>query len=78
MTYILWKHQITLYRLTDISFRFKNGIEIIYNENHITKEELINQRNRLEEEISNILNSWSWWITRPLRQMKYLINKFRR
>lgn len=78
LTYILWKHQITLYRLTDISFRFKNGIEIIYNENHITKEELINQRNRLEEEISNILNSWSWWITRPLRQMKYLLNKFRR
>jgi hypothetical protein len=85
LTYVLWKHKINLDRLTDISFRFKNAIEIIYNEKHITKEELINQRNRLEEiirqkeqEISNLLNSWSWWITRPLRRMKYLLNKFRR
>ena len=78
LTYVLWKRKINLDRLSNISYRYKNGIEFTYNENHITKEELINQRNRLEEEISNILNSWSWWITRPLRQMKYLLNKFRR
>jgi len=85
LTYVLWKHKMNLNRLTDISFRFKNGIQIIYKEKHVTKEELIKQINRLEEiirqkdqEISNLINSWSWWITRPLRQIKYLLNKFRR
>lgn len=85
LTYVLWKHNMKVEPLTDISYRYKDVIELIYNEKHITKEELINQRNRLQEiirqrdqEISNLLNSWSWRITRPLRRMKDLLNKFRR
>jgi hypothetical protein len=82
LNYVLWKHKMKVESLTDISYNNKDEIEFICNRKHITKEELINRRNRLQkiirQKISNLLNSCSWRNTRPLRQMKDLLNKFRR
>jgi hypothetical protein len=84
LTYVLWKKNYKVDLLTETSYRYQDGIEFIYNEAHVTKEELLSQRNRLleiirekDQEIANFLNSRSWRITRPLRQIRRLLDKFR-
>lgn len=58
LTYVLWKHKLEVKPLTDISYRYSDGVEFIYYPTHVTKEEII------------IQNSWSRKLTRLLRKMK--------
>ena len=43
LNYVLWRHKFEVKSLTDISYRYSKGIELINNANHITREELINR-----------------------------------
>lgn len=56
LTYVLWKHKLEVKPLTDISYRYSDGIEFINNTNHLTKEELIVQKAQLQQEIH--LRDW--------------------
>jgi len=47
LTYVLWKHNIKITSLSGMSYRYSDKIDITYGDQHITKEELILQRDRL-------------------------------
>ncbi len=75
LAYVLWQqHKLEVKPLTDISYRYSDGIEFISNASHVTKEELIVQRDQLQKvvadrdaQIAAIRNSTSWRITAPMR-----------
>ena len=52
LPYVLWQHKLEAKSLTDISYRYNDGIEFINNTNHVTKEELIVQRDQLQQAIN--------------------------
>jgi glycosyltransferase involved in cell wall biosynthesis/ubiquinone/menaquinone biosynthesis C-methylase UbiE len=52
LTYVLWKNNFKIDPLSEVSYRKKPGIQFVYNDNHITKEELIFQRNNFKNIIS--------------------------
>lgn len=63
ITYVIWKNKLRVIPLTDISYRRGNRVSFIYGKNHITKEELISQREKLQKVIEkknheiNVLNN---------------------
>ncbi|MRR15442.1 MAG: DUF616 domain-containing protein [Deltaproteobacteria bacterium] len=52
LTYVLWQHKFEVRPLTNISYRYHDGIAFLNNANHVTKEELIVQRDQLQQEVS--------------------------
>ena len=46
LTYVAWKNNISISKLTDISYRHNPGIEMRYSNTHITKEERRARRKR--------------------------------
>lgn len=52
LSYVLWQHKLDVKPLTDISYRYSDGIEFIDSPNHVTKEELIVQRDQLRQAIN--------------------------
>jgi len=50
--YVLWQHKLEVKPLTNISYRYSNGISFVSHENHMTKEELMVQRQQLQQDIS--------------------------
>ncbi|GAB6268722.1 MAG: hypothetical protein STSR0002_14640 [Smithella sp.] len=49
LSYVLWQHKLKVKPLADISYRYSGGIEFINNTSHVTKEELIVQRDQLQQ-----------------------------
>jgi len=83
LTYASWKQKYKIDQLTDISYHYKVGIKYIHKESHITKEEIITIRSRLlaainekDDELTNLLNSRSWRLTRPLRQVMNFVRYY--
>jgi MoaA/NifB/PqqE/SkfB family radical SAM enzyme/mannose-6-phosphate isomerase-like protein (cupin superfamily) len=52
LSYVLWQHKLEVKPLTNISYRYSDGIEFINNTSHATKEELIVQRDQLQQAIN--------------------------
>jgi hypothetical protein len=61
LTYVLWKHSMTIKPLSDKTYRNSDKVEFIYGDRHITKEELILQKEnqilqkeKLQQEVLNL------------------------
>jgi len=54
LTYVLWKHGMTIKPLSDKTYRNSDKIEFKYGDSHITKEELSVQKEKLQQEVHNL------------------------
>jgi hypothetical protein len=112
LTYILWKHNVSVPLLTDRTYREGDRVKFIYGENHITlpeakarvvrlgqnlmerdnqivwlnenlaalSDEIVALRDSIDEKeskINSLLNSRSWKITWPLRQVDNALRNLR-
>jgi GT2 family glycosyltransferase len=91
LTYILWKDGINVPLLADRTYRESNAVKYNYGKNHITLSEAKNWIARLthdvatlsriigekDQQITSLLNSRSWRITRPLRQIDNAVHQLR-
>jgi len=54
LTYVLWKHSMRIKPLSDKTYRNSDTVEFRYGDKHITKEELILQKEKLQQEIHDL------------------------
>lgn len=84
LPYVIWQHKLDVKMLTNISYRHNPSVEFIYSANHVTKEELLAQKEELQKfltardnQIAALYKSTSWRITRPLRMIGQRLKRFK-
>jgi len=83
LTYVLWRNQYNMMPLSDHTYRRDPGVVYNFGTKHVTKEELILQKDilaqaiieRLSQEIKKITDSSFWKITKPIRKIINSIKK---
>lgn len=70
LTYVLWKHNFKLEELSPMSYRYSPDVKFRYDRSHITKEELIKQKEALEAEVHRFKKSICWRLIKPFHKIK--------
>jgi glycosyltransferase involved in cell wall biosynthesis len=52
LPYVLWQHKLEIKPLTAIPYRYSEGIEFVDSANHVTKEELMVQKDKLKQALA--------------------------
>jgi len=74
-TYVLWKNDQKAKPLSPKSYRNSSGVKFRYATNHITKEELLKQKEELEAEVQRFKKSICWRVIKPFHKVKKSVIK---
>ncbi len=53
LIYVLWKNKMQILPLSKVTYRDNSGVKFVSNKNHVTKEELLVQRDELQKELND-------------------------
>lgn len=75
LTFVLWKHNYKAGLLSPVPYRYSKDITFRYDRYHITKEELIKQKEELEAEVKRFKDSLCWRVIKPFHKIKKSVTK---